>query len=166
MSDAVSGAQTVEHGHYITKFSYDYTGNRIAEEQYNGTDFDKTTYKYDYRNRPVQKLEPFTENGAVKTTEYSYDKRGNLASETVNSSNAACITQYQYNGIGKITTKIDPMGYVTKYLYDENGNVTKEIDPRYSSQDLSAAPGTEYEYDALNRPDKEYLYSMAHQKQL
>ena len=154
MSDKPSATQTVEHGHYINKFSYDYAGNRISEEQYNGTGFDKTTYKYDYRNRLVQKLEPFTRNGAIKTKEYAYDKRGNLASETLIRSNAKCITQYIYNGIGKITTKTDPMGYVTKYIYDENGNLTKEIDPRYSSQDISAAPCTEYEYDTLNRPIK------------
>ncbi|MHB8064383.1 MAG: hypothetical protein ACYDG2_17420, partial [Ruminiclostridium sp.] len=154
ISAAASAAQTEEHGHYINKFSYDYVGNRTGEEIYNGKAFDKTTYKYDYRNRPVEKLQPFTENGAVKTTEYTYDKRSNLVSEKELRSGEPCTTQYQYNGIGKITTKIDPMGYVSKYLYDEKGNLTKEIDPRYSSQDLTTAPGTEYEYDALNRPVK------------
>jgi len=154
MSDIVSAAQTIEHGHYITKFSYDYAGNRVSEEQYNGKTFDKTTYKYDYRNRAVEKLEPFKENGAVKTTDYAYDKKGNLASETVIRSRVEDITQYQYDGMSKITTKIDPMGYVSKYLYDENGNLIKDIDPRYSSQDLTTAPGTEYEYDVLNRQVK------------
>ncbi len=100
------------------------------------------------------KVEPFTKEGTVKNTSYTYVKRGNLASETVNLSGVASTNQYLYNGIGKVATKIDPMGYVTKYHYDEIGNVTKEIDPRYSSQDLIAAPGTEYEYDALNRPIK------------
>ncbi len=154
MSDEISPAQITKHGNYSRKYSYDYDGNVLSQEIYNGTNFEKTTYSYDYRNRLKQKVEPFTKAGAVRTTSYSYDKRGNLASETLTRSGVDCTTQYQYNGMGRISTRIDPMGYVSKYLYDEIGNLIKEIDPRYSAQDLSKAPGTEYEYDALNRQIK------------
>ena len=154
MSDEISPAQNVKHGNYTRKYSYDYNGNLLSQEIYNGTEFEKATYSYDYRNRLIQKVEPFTKAGAVRTTSYSYDKRGNLASETLTRSGVDCTTQYQYNGMGRISTRIDPMGYVSKYLYDEIGNLIKEIDPRYSAQDLSKAPGTEYGYDALNRQIK------------
>ena len=138
-------------GHYIKKFGFDYAGNLICQEQYNGVDYDKTSYAYDYRNRLVQKEEPFTSDGKVKATSYSYDRRGNLTTETVTCSGTDYTTQYQYNGLGKASVIIDPMGGVTKYLYDENGNLTKEIDPRYSSVNVTNAPGIEYQYDALNR---------------
>ena len=152
MKLAASAGQTItEYGHYINNFKYDYAGNLLFQEQYNGTGCDRTTYSYDYRNRLTEKTEPFTKDGKVKTTKLKYDKRGNLASNTINCNGVACAVQYQYNGMGKITTKIDSEGYVTKYQYDEAGNLIKEVDPRYSSQDISTAPGTEYSYDALNR---------------
>jgi RHS repeat-associated protein len=140
-----------ERGRYIKKYGYDMMGNRTSEEIFDGLDFNKSTYRYDYRSRPLEKLEPVNSDGKIRTIIYSFDKRGNLASETTNVSGTDRTTQYQYNGFGKISARIDPMGYVSKYLYDENGNLIKEIDPRYSSQDLQTAPGIEYEYDALNR---------------
>lgn len=154
MSDASAADKTSKYGHYIKKFSYNLAGNLTSSEIYNGKDFDKTFYTYDYRNRLLGKQEPFTTAGALKTTSYTYTKRGNVASETVTCSGTEITTQYLYDGMGKVTAKIDPMGYVSKYLYDENGNLTKEIDPRYSALDAASAPGTLYEYDALNRPVK------------
>ena len=154
MSDVISPAQIGNHGNFIRKFSYDYEGNVLSQELYNGAGFEKTTYGYDHRNRLITKIEPFTKEGAVRTTSYSYDKRGNLASETLNRSGVDCTTQYQYNGMGGVAAKIDPMGYVSKYLYDENGSLIKEIDPRFSAQDSTNAPGTVYEYDALSRLKK------------
>lgn len=144
-------------GQLIRKYVYDHVGNRISEEQYNGADFDRITYKHDYRNRLVEKIEPIKAS-LSRTTEYTYDKTGNIATETIYNSGVACTTQYQYDGMGKMTMKVDPMGYVSKYIYDENGNVIKEIDPRYSSQDLAAAPGIIYEYDALNRQVKSIVF--------
>ncbi|EMS70409.1 RHS repeat-associated core domain-containing protein [Ruminiclostridium cellobioparum] len=154
MSDVISPVQIGNHGNFIRKFSYDYEGNVLSQELYNGAGFEKITYGYDHRNRLITKIEPFTKEGAVRTTSYSYDKRGNLASETLNRSGVDCTTQYQYNGMGGVAAKIDPMGYVSKYLYDENGSLIKEIDPRFSAQDSTNAPGTVYEYDALNRLKK------------
>ena len=159
MSEVISPAQIEKHGNSIRKFSYDYEGNILSQDIYNGTGFEKTTYGYDHRNRLKTKIEPFTKEGAVRAASYSYDKRGNLASETITRSGVDCTTQYQYNGVGKVATKIDPMGYVSKYLYDENGNLVKEVDPRYSAQDLTNAPGTEYEYDALNRQKKVSVFN-------
>ena len=158
MSDrSLDENNTVIFGQFIRKYVYDHVGNRISEEQYNGSDFDKVTYKYDYRNRLVEKIEPI-KAGLSRTTEYTYDKTGNIATETIYNSGVACTTQYQYDGTRKRTMKVDPMGYVSKYIYDENGNVKKEIDPRYSSQDLAAAPGIIYEYDALNRQVKSIVF--------
>ncbi|PYG87917.1 RHS repeat-associated protein, partial [Ruminiclostridium sufflavum DSM 19573] len=138
-----------EYGHYINTAKYDYAGNLIAQEQYNGTGYEKTTYSYDYRNRLTEKTEPFAASG--KTTRLKYDKRGNIVTKATTCRGAECTVQYRYNGMGKITAQIDSEGYVTKYLHDEEGNLIKEADPRYSSQDISESPGMEYSYDALNR---------------
>ncbi|RCX18763.1 RHS repeat-associated protein [Anaerobacterium chartisolvens] len=140
-----------EQGSYMKKFRYDHAGSLTEEQRYNGTSFDTTSYRYDYRGRLVEKTQPLTPEGDVKTTSYTYDKRGNVLSETVAFGGEARTTQYKYDGMGRNTAKIDPMGYITRHLYDENGNLIKEIDARYSSQETSSAPGTGYEYDALNR---------------
>ncbi len=154
MKTETPGDSSAEHGHYIRKSNYDYVGNLLSQELFNGSGYDKTTFKYDYRNRPVEKAEPFTSDGKMKITTYGYDKRGNQTQQTVSCSGTDQTTQYQYNGMGKVASRIDPMGYVSKYLYDENGNLTKEIDPRYSAMDLLEAPGIEYQYDAMNRQIK------------
>ena len=146
-----------EKGHCIRSYGYDMAGNKTLEEIFNGTGYDTTTIKYDYRNRPVEKKEPF-ETGKYRTTKYSYDKRGNLASETLSVASGESTSQYRYDGIGKLIVKIDPMGYISKYAYDQNGNLVKEVDPRYSSQAFDTATGIEYEYDALNRPVRTSVY--------
>ena len=137
---------------YTNQFSYDLEGNKLTHETFNGVDFDIVSFKYDYRNRIIQKVEPFIKGGDNKISQYSYDKRGNLLSESISVSGSINTTQYQYDGLSKVTAMIDPMGYATKYLYDQNGNMIKTIDPRYSAMDAGTAPGIEYEYDAFNRP--------------
>ena len=148
-----------EHGHFIQKYTRDYVGNPLSEGQFNGVGFDTIQYTYDYRNRVIEKVEPYTTGGAVKTTSYTYDKRGNPATIIQTVQGASCSTIFQYDGMDKLVKKTDPLGNISRYIYDENGNLKKEIDPRYSADEVVTAPGTEYVYDALNRLVKTTVFN-------
>lgn len=146
---------TAEQGHYKKTYILDYEGNILSETTYNGDAQDTVVYTYDYRNRVLTKSEPYTSNGMSKTSSYQYDKKGNIVKQTVprtvNGSEQNCSTIYTYDGLGNLTGESDPYGYTTRYIYDANNNCIKKIDSRYYNQPADTAPGTEYEYDALNR---------------
>ena len=135
---------------YLTKKEYDLVGNLIAEKRLNGDEFDVTTYKYDYMNRPIEKREPFTDETEALTL-YTYDKKGNMKTHTVYRNGVACTTTFTYDGFGNVLTQTTPEYATTTYLYDANSNLVKEISPAYYGQDVFSAPGIVYEYDALSR---------------
>ncbi len=141
-------------GYFLTTYIRDYAGNVLFEHRLNQGKQEITSYIYDYRNRLKTKTEPY-KNGKYKTTLYEYDEKGNMISETVarvvNGQEVNSTTTYTYDGRGKKLSKANALGYTTTYVYDKNGNLIKEIDPRYFGKPINAAPGLEYEYDALNR---------------
>ncbi|MBO8173610.1 MAG: RHS repeat protein [Bacillaceae bacterium] len=145
------------YGQYHKKFAYDLAGNLIQEQEWNGTEFDTTTYKYNYLNKLTEKIEPY-QNGEYKKTVYQYDKVGNVVSQALFVLGLMTTTAYVYDGLGRKVKMIDPLGNTTRYVYDQNGNLTKVIDPRYQSVSLESAPGIEYEYDPLNRLVKKVAF--------
>lgn len=147
-----------DEGHYLKKYERDYAGNLVKEEVFNGSSFDITTYEYDYRNNLIKKTEPYTNGGAVKTTSYKYDKKGNLLSQSITRKGVESTLSYTYDGLGRSTSKIDPLGNTTRYVYDENNNLIKEVDPRYLHLPLDTAPRIQYEYDSLNRKVKTIVF--------
>ena len=144
-----------EQGKYRKTYTFDYEGNLLSETTYNGTDKDTVNFTYDYRNRVLIKIEPYTTAGTTKTTSYEYDKKGNVVKQTVtrtvNGSEQNISTLYTYDGLGNLTEEADPYGYTTRYVYDANNNRIKVVDARYYNQAIDEAPGKEYEYDAINR---------------
>ena len=143
--------QEKENGHYLKKYTRDLAGNILKQEEKNGSIFEATTFEYDHMNRLVKKVQPYKDAASVRTTAYAYDKRGNMTAETLTLQGSARTTSYSYDGLGKVEKKTDPLENITRYLYDENGNLVKEIGARYQAQPAASAPGTEYEYDRLDR---------------
>ncbi|MFZ5968694.1 MAG: RHS repeat-associated core domain-containing protein [Bacillota bacterium] len=141
----------VEYGSYHKKSVWDYAGNLTKTEVLNTNGYDTTTYAYDYRNKLIEKVEPYTSNEVKKRTSYRYDKVGNLLNETILKQGESCTSVYTYDGLGRILTKTDALGNTARYAYDETGNLAKEVDARYLQTSFAAAPGIEYAYDELNR---------------
>ncbi|CAG7658638.1 RHS repeat-associated core domain-containing protein [Paenibacillus allorhizosphaerae] len=155
--DATGGY--AEYGSYLRKYERDDVGNVTKDKSYNGSGYDTTEYSYSYRNKPVEKVEPYGDDGqSFKKTQYTYDKKGNLLTETLTVHGVPQTKTYVYDGLGRVVRKIDPLGQVTRYAYDSNGNRIKEVDPRFAAEDFDQAAGTEYEYDALNRPVKRTVF--------
>ena len=160
ISEEGSSQELMEDGSYDINSSYrtilqrDLSGNVLKEQKYNGIGYDDTTYTYDYRNKPLTEVEPFKNDGTVKTTEFTYDKRGNVLTQLTKVNGENTGTLYKYDGMGHAVSKADTIGNTTRYIFDANGNIKKEIDPRYQNEDINKAPGIEYEYDALNRQTK------------
>jgi RHS repeat-associated protein len=146
-----------EHGSYHKQYAYDFAGNLNEEKVWNGNNFDTTTYKYDYRNKLIEKIVPYLDK-TFKTTTYKYDKVGNLVVQTLFILGMATTSAYAHDGLGRKVSTTDPLGNTTRILYDENGNQIKVIDPRYYSMSIEEAPGIEYEYDPLNRRVKSIAY--------
>ena len=146
---------TAEQGNYHKKYTIDYEGNILSETTYNQNSQDTVKYTYDYQNRVLTKVEPYTVDGITKTASFEYDKKGNLVKQTVtrtvNGSEQNSSTIFTYDGLGNLTGETDSYGYTTRYVYDANNNRIKEIDSRYYSQSVDKAPGIVYEYDAMNQ---------------
>jgi RHS repeat-associated protein len=140
-------------GSYLKEYEYDFAGNLKKQALYNGNEKLVAQFDYDYRNRLVQKTEPFTAQ-SNKITKYTYDRKGNLLSETLIVQGRECTTSYAYDGLGRAIAEISPTGGITTNVYDEMNNLIKQIIPAYYGKPLDAAPGMEYEYDALNRQYK------------
>lgn len=135
---------------YQKLYNRDYAGNITNQQIDNGSGYDNVQVKYDYRNQPTEKSEPYTD-GKTKTTRYSYDKTGRKITESITVQGNALSVSYGYDGMGRLLSVTDPLGFTTRYAYDANGNKTKEVDARYGAQALGVAPGIEYEYDKSNR---------------
>ena len=140
------------NGNYRTLYERDYEGNIIKQSADNGGGWDTTVLVYNYLNLATLTKEPF--KAGFRETKYQYDKVGRKTVETLTVGGASVATSYVYDGLGRVTKQIDPLGNTKRFVYDENGNMIKQIDPRYLPMSEDEAPGTEIEYDALNRPVK------------
>ncbi|MFE9438024.1 DNRLRE domain-containing protein [Streptomyces sp. NPDC006602] len=141
-------------------YEYDNVGNvtKVIDPKKNATadttDYTaKTDYDLDHRVTVVT-------DAAGKTTKKGYDKDGLVTSATDAENNTTLIT---YDERGKQTEVKAPRDgtstityRTTKYEYDQVGNTTKVITPRAVAAGTTTAFTARTEYDALNRPVKQY----------
>ncbi|WP_218158263.1 hypothetical protein, partial [Paenibacillus algorifonticola] len=146
-----NGSKTEEHGSYRMLYDRDLAGNVIKQQVWSGDGYDTILFTYNYRNQVIEKVEPFGGKANGKRTVYRYDKLGQLLTETLTVQGTDLTQTMTYDGLGRMATKSDALGNRSRYAYDANGKVVKESDGRYSAWALDEAPGTLYEYDALNR---------------
>ncbi|MFE2280990.1 DNRLRE domain-containing protein [Streptomyces sp. NPDC059454] len=138
-------------------YEYDDVGNvvTVIDPKKNATadttDYTtKTAYDLNHRVTAVT-------DAAGKTTKTSYDKDSLVVSTTDAENNTVTVT---YDERGKQTEVTVPYEGTTtrstKYEYDQIGNVTKVISPRAVAAGTTTAFTSRTEYDALNRPVKQY----------
>ncbi|MFK4106930.1 DNRLRE domain-containing protein [Streptomyces sp. NPDC019531] len=141
-------------------YEYDNVGNvtKVIDPKKNATT-DTTDYTtrtdYDLNHRVT-----VVTDAAGKTTKRGYDKDSLVTSATDAENNTTLIT---YDERGKQTeVKVPHDGTTsityrtTKYEYDQAGNTTKVITPRAVAAGTTTAFTARTEYDALNRPVKQY----------
>ncbi|WP_316959698.1 RHS repeat-associated core domain-containing protein, partial [Streptomyces sp. TRM68367] len=159
--DAINQLKSVVNAANDTiSYEYDNVGNvvtvidPIKNATTDTTDYtSKTAYDLDHRVTAVT-------DAAGKTTKKSYDKDGLVVSTTDAENNTTLIT---YDERGKPTQVqvphegTSPITYrTTKYEYDQVGNVTKVLTPRSVAAGSTDAFTQRTDYDALNRPVKQY----------
>ncbi|MGP3926293.1 golvesin C-terminal-like domain-containing protein [Streptomyces sp. 8N616] len=141
-------------------YSYDSVGNpiKVVDPKKNATadttDFTtKTDYDLNHRVTTVT-------DAAGKTTSRTYDKDSLVVSSTDQEGNKTLIS---YDERGKQTeVKVPHSGTstityrTTKYEYDQVGNATKVITPRGVETANTEDFASRTEYDALNRPVKQF----------
>ncbi|MGW4166799.1 golvesin C-terminal-like domain-containing protein [Streptomyces chartreusis] len=141
-------------------YEYDNVGNvtKVIDPKKSATT-DTTDYTtrtdYDLNHRVT-----VVTDAAGKTTKRGYDKDSLVTSATDAENNTTLIT---YDERGKQTeVKVPHDGTTsityrtTKYEYDQVGNTTKAISPRAVAAGTTTAFTARTEYDALNRPVKQY----------
>ncbi|MFC8421082.1 DNRLRE domain-containing protein [Streptomyces sp. NPDC057236] len=141
-------------------YEYDNVGNatKVIDPKKNATadtaDYTtKTVYDLNHRVTAVT-------DAAGNTTERAYSKDSLVTSTTDAEDNTTLI---DYDERGKTTeVKVPHSGTTTityrttRYEYDEVGNTTKVITPRAVEAGTTTAFTARTEYDALNRPVKQY----------
>ncbi|MGW1502631.1 golvesin C-terminal-like domain-containing protein [Streptomyces mirabilis] len=138
-------------------YEYDNVGNvtKVIDPKKNvTTDTTDYTTKMDY---DLDHRVMVVTDAAGKTTKKGYDKDGLVTSATDAENNTTLIT---YDERGKQTeVKVPHEGTTTrstKYEYDQVGNTTKVITPRAVAAGTTTAFTARTDYDALNRPAKQY----------
>jgi RHS repeat-associated protein len=138
-------------------YEYDNAGNvvTVIDPKKNATadtsDYTtKTAYDLNHRVTVVT-------DAAGKTNRRGYDKDSLVVSTTDAENNTTTVT---YDERGKqVEVKVPYDGTTTrstKYEYDQVGNVTKVLSPRAVAAGTTTAFTSRTEYDALNRPVKQY----------
>ncbi|MGA5870465.1 DNRLRE domain-containing protein [Streptomyces cinereoruber] len=141
-------------------YEYDNVGNtiKVVDPKKNAT-ADTTDYSsltaYDLNHRAT-----VATDAAGKTTRTAYDKDSLVVSTTDAENNTTLIS---YDERGKQTeVKVPrsgsaPITYrTTRYEYDQVGNTTKVITPRAVEAGTTTAFTVRTDYDALNRPKRQY----------
>ncbi|MGW4229846.1 golvesin C-terminal-like domain-containing protein [Streptomyces sp. NPDC004980] len=141
-------------------YVYDNVGNvvTVLDPKKNATG-DTTDYTnktvYDLNHRVTQ-----VTDAAGKTTKTSYDKDSLVVASTDAENNTTLVT---YDERGQKTqvkvphTGTSPITYrTTKYEYDQAGNTTRTITPRGVATAAEGDFTARTEYDALNRPVKQF----------
>ncbi|MFD5858844.1 golvesin C-terminal-like domain-containing protein [Streptomyces chartreusis] len=141
-------------------YEYDNVGNvvTVTDPKKNATadttDYtSKTTYDLDHRATVVT-------DAAGKTSKTSYDKDGLILSTTDAENNTTLVTHDERGRTTEIKVPHDATSTITyrttKYEYDQVGNVTKVLTPRSTAAGSTDAFTQRTEYDALNRPVKQF----------
>ncbi|MFJ8359753.1 DNRLRE domain-containing protein [Streptomyces sp. NPDC093984] len=141
-------------------YEYDDVGNvvTVVDPKKNATadttDYTtKTAYDLDHRVTAVT-------DAAGKTTKKGYDKDGLVTSTTDAENNTTLITYDERGKTAQVKVPRDGTSTITynttKYEYDQVGNVTKVLTPRAVAAGSTDAFTQRTEYDALNRPVKQY----------
>ncbi|MGX9873634.1 golvesin C-terminal-like domain-containing protein [Streptomyces cellulosae] len=141
-------------------YEYDNVGNvtTVIDPKKNATadpaDFTVKT-AYDLNHRAT-----VTTDAAGQTTKQSYDKDSLVVSTTDAENNTTTVSydergkqtevKVPHDGTGPITYR------TTRYEYDQVGNTTKVITPRAVEAGTTTAFTARTEYDALNRPVKQF----------
>ncbi|WP_373294539.1 golvesin C-terminal-like domain-containing protein [Streptomyces albiflavescens] len=171
-------ATTTDTTDYVTTQHYDEIYQVTSVVNSAG---DKVSYEYDSVGNVVTVIDP-KKNATADTTDYSsktaYDlnhrvttvtdaagktnKRGydkdSLVTSTTDAENNTTTVTYDERGM-KSEVKVPYEGTTTrstKYEYDQVGNTTKVITPRAVAAGTTTAFTARTEYDALNRPVKQY----------
>ncbi|MFE5096310.1 DNRLRE domain-containing protein [Streptomyces sp. NPDC056638] len=141
-------------------YEYDDVGNttKVVDPKKNATadtaDYSTlTAYDLNHRSTAVT-------DAAGKTTKKAYDKDSLVVSTTDAENNTTLVS---YDERGKQTevkvprSGTSPITYrTTRYEYDQVGNTTKVITPRAVEAGTTTAFTVRTEYDALNRPKRQY----------
>jgi RHS repeat-associated protein len=141
-------------------YEYDNVGNvvTVIDPKKNATtdptDYTtKTAYDWDHRVTSVT-------DAAGKVTKRGYDKDSLVTSATDTENNTTLITYDERGKSTQVQVPHDgnaPITYnTTKYEYDQVGNTAKVLTPRAVAAGSTAAFTARTEYDALNRPVKQY----------
>ncbi|WP_079044715.1 MULTISPECIES: DNRLRE domain-containing protein [unclassified Streptomyces] len=141
-------------------YEYDNVGNttKVVDPKKNATadpaDY-STLSAFDLNHRVTA-----VTDAAGKTTRKAYDKDNLVVSTTDAENNTTLVT---YDERGKQTevkvprSGTSPILYrTTRYEYDQVGNATKVISPRAVEAGTTTAFTSRTEYDALNRPKRQY----------
>ncbi|MFE6281679.1 DNRLRE domain-containing protein [Streptomyces sp. NPDC057877] len=141
-------------------YEYDNVGNlvTVVDPKKNATadttDFTtKTAYDLNHRVTTVT-------DAAGKTTKRTYDKDSRVVTTTDAENNTTTVTYDQRGKQTEVKAPHDGTSTITyrttKYEYDQVGNTTRVISPRGTATANADDFATRTEYDALNRPVKQY----------
>ncbi|TQL20494.1 RHS repeat-associated protein [Streptomyces sp. SLBN-134] len=141
-------------------YEYDNVGNvtTVIDPKKNATadpaDFTvKTAYDLNHRTT-------VTTDAAGQTTKQSYDKDSLVVSTTDAENNTTTVSYDERGKQTEVKAPHDGTGPITyrttRYEYDQVGNTTKVITPRAVEAGTTTAFTARTEYDALNRPVKQF----------
>lgn len=145
----------------VIRYSYDEVGNLVktVDPKKNATsdpdDFTSTT-EYDLNHRPVS-----TTDAAGNSSSTEYDADGLAVSSTDPDGNTSYVTYDERGAQVETKSPHESVGGVVQYRttkveYDEVGNTTRVITPRGVATANADDFASRTEYDALNRPVKQF----------
>jgi RHS repeat-associated protein len=101
-----------------------------------------TSYRYDVRNRLVEKIKTWAAVGLSVALHYAYDANGNLTNLQSTSVNGAAVA-YEYDPLNRLSVVNDSRLGRTLYAYDDVGNLQNYALPNGLTNTFA--------YDALSR---------------
>ncbi len=107
-----------------TTYAYDAAGSRINMIDASGS----TGYRYDVRNRLVEKVKTWAAVGLTLALHYAHDANGNLTQIQSSDPNGAAVA-YEYDALNRLSAVQDPRLGWTSYHYDAAGNLRNWTTP-------------------------------------